>query len=105
EGNGLDGLYIAQEIASNNPDINIHIYIPGRVNQSDLDLFKTKYKEISSIKNIKLSQDIYAKDIPNGDLIIEALCGTGLDGDGLYKRSADILKRIVHFSKPIIAID
>jgi NAD(P)H-hydrate repair Nnr-like enzyme with NAD(P)H-hydrate epimerase domain len=105
EGNGLDGLYVASDMASSNPDINIHIYIPGRVNQSDLELFKTKYKDIAAIKNIKLSQDIYAKDIPNGDLIIEALCGTGLEGDGLYKRSADILKRIVHFSKPIVAID
>lgn len=105
EGNGLDGLYIAEEIILNNPSINISIYIPGRVNQAESELFKSKYKELGGNRNIKLHQDIYAKDILNGDLIIEAIVGTGLIGESLYKRSADILKRIIRFSKPIVAID
>jgi NAD(P)H-hydrate repair Nnr-like enzyme with NAD(P)H-hydrate epimerase domain len=105
EGNGLDGLYIAEDLIQRNEAIKVSIYIPGRVNQAESELFKTKYKEISSNRKVELHQDIYAKDIPNADLIIEAIAGTGFEGESLYKRSADILKRIVHFSKPIVAID
>jgi NAD(P)H-hydrate repair Nnr-like enzyme with NAD(P)H-hydrate epimerase domain len=105
EGNGLDGLYIAECLATENRDCSISIYVPGRVNQSDSDLFKTKYKDLSKFPNIKLFQDIYAKDVPQGDLILEALCGTGFEGESLYKRSADLVRRVVHFSVPMIAID
>ncbi len=117
-GNGLDALYIAEELEkyyrdfksndgkeSNERNLKIRIYIPGRVNQSDSELFRNKFLELSKNKNINLFQDVYAKDIPNGDLIIEALSGTGFEGDKLLKRSADVLRRIVHFSKPILAID
>ncbi len=100
-GNGLDGLYIAEELFKNGKEVEV--FIPDRVNHSDNDLFKEKFKELSQTVSIK--QDIYAKDVVQPELLIEALIGTGFSGEKVYKRTADILKRVSHFNCPIIAID
>ncbi len=100
-GNGLDGLYIAQELFKAGRAVSI--YIPDRVSHSDSELFQNKFQELS--KKITIKQDVYAKDIPQADLIIEALIGTGMSGEKVYKRTADIIKRVSHFECSIIAID
>jgi hypothetical protein len=54
---------------------------------------------------IKIKQDCYAEDVIQSDVNLECLVGTGLKADKLNKRFADVIKRISHFIKPLIAID
>lgn len=109
EGNGLDGLSTAINLLKSG--LNVYVYIFGRVHLSSTQLFKDLYTQLEELKktnsNLHLKQDCYSKDIKNIEdgIILEALVGTGIEGEVLNKRYIDVINRITHFGVDIVAID
>ncbi len=107
-GNGADGLATAYELARLESK-KVNVYLIGRWNSIEDEVGKTLYKKLKEsekeLTNLVVKQEVYAPDIENGDIIIEALVGTGIIGETLNKRFRDVIKRISHFVKPIIALD
>lgn len=107
-GNGTDGLATALELARN--EVQVKLYIAGRVNLSEDETFKKLFKTLNLerkkyLEFLTVKQDVYAKDILRADVIIEALVGTGISKEKLNIRFSDIVRRISHFNAPIVALD
>jgi NAD(P)H-hydrate epimerase len=104
-GNSGDGIALALQLLGKN--ILIKVYLIGRANYITDPATKELWEELynKDIENLELKQDAYAQDIDQSDLNIECLAGTGFQGDKLNKRFADVIKRISHFTKPLIAMD
>jgi hydroxyethylthiazole kinase-like uncharacterized protein yjeF len=107
-GNAADGLATAYHLSCNGVK-NVTVYLVGRnkqfTNPITQDIFDELYEFAKKEENITIKQDCFAKDIENHDVFVEALVGTGLEGVKLSKRFRDVVKRMVHFKKPIVAID
>ncbi len=107
-GNSGDGLATAFHLSCIGAE-NVTVYLAGRKQQIESqitrDIFSDVLERSEKENNLTVKQDVFAKDIEKHDVIIEALVGTGLEGSKLLKRFRDIIKRVAHFSKPIIAID
>ncbi|MDQ6985492.1 MAG: NAD(P)H-hydrate epimerase [Candidatus Dojkabacteria bacterium] len=104
-GNGADGIATAIALAKGNKDLEINTYLIGRSNLVEEPVINLLLAKLVKLKNINFIQDAYAKDIENSDVIIESLVGTGLKGEKLNKRFRDVIKKISHYKKPIIALD
>lgn len=106
-GNASDGLATAINLVKLNLDVTV--YIIGRVSYSGSTIFKELYQELEELKvlykGLSIKQDCYAEDIVQGDVNIEALVGTGIEGTKLNKRFQDCINRISHFKSKLVAID
>lgn len=106
-GNASDGLSLAINLTKLN--LQVSVYIIGRVSYSGSTIFKKLYTELDELKDnynaLKIKQDCYADDIEQSDINIEAMVGTGLDGLKLNKRFQDCINRISHFKSILVAID
>ncbi|MCA9381568.1 hypothetical protein KC678_04850 [Candidatus Dojkabacteria bacterium] len=107
-GNSADGLATAFHLACMDVQ-EVTVFLATRKNQFDSTFAEDIYIELENkakeVQNLKIKNDCFATDIESKDVIVEALVGTGFEGESLHKRFKDIIKRISHFSSPIIAID
>ncbi len=103
-GNAADGFAVAKCLSETNIK-NIEVYVVGRLNLSEDLIAKELFQELTDYKDVNIKQDCYATDIPQGDVVVECLVGTGLEGNKLNKRFHDVIKRISHFNSILIAID
>lgn len=107
-GNGADGLATAYHLSCMGVD-NIQVYLCTRKqfisNSVTIAILDEIISRSENEKNISIKQDAFAKDIENQDIFIEALVGSGIEGEKLQKRFRDIIRRVSHFGSEIIAID
>jgi len=105
-GNGGDGFALASELNKNKVS-KVKVFLVGRGNQIQNPVSKELFDEIYNLKseNLQIYQDCYADDVEQGDINIECLVGTGLEGEKLHKRFHDVIKRVSHFTNPLIALD
>lgn len=104
-GNATDALSTAIALNKLNTELEIDIYLIGRKNLINHPIGRKYIDEISKNKNINLHNDCYASDVKQSEVNIEALVGTGLEGNKLNKRFYDVIKRISHFQNKLVAID
>jgi hydroxyethylthiazole kinase-like uncharacterized protein yjeF len=109
-GNSGDGLSVAFHLAKAGVKM-VRIFLIGRANQIEHPSTAVIWSKLYAFykdqkpKNLLIKQDCYAADISQGDVVIEALVGTGISRDVLNKRFHDVIKRISHFDSILIAID
>ena len=107
-GNSGDGLATAFHLSKMGAQ-QVTAYLSARKNQIENKITKAIFEDVVSEakdnENFIVKQDAFSKDISKHDFIVEALVGTGLKGNKLYKRFRDIIKRVTHFGVPIIALD
>lgn len=103
-GNGADGLSTASHLAASGAMVTL--YLVGRATSLETQTAKQQWIRLKEQNAVTLvvKQDVFATDIDNHDVIVEALVGTGLQGK-VTKRFRDVIKRISHFKQPILAID
>ncbi|MEP7103633.1 MAG: NAD(P)H-hydrate epimerase [Candidatus Dojkabacteria bacterium] len=104
-GNGGDGFAVAYELVKKVKKIGI--YLVGRPNSIEDPVARELWDKLKKLSqaNLTIKQDCYAKDITQGDVTLECLIGTGLVGEKLNKRFGDVIKRVSHFKKSIVALD
>ncbi len=107
-GNAGDGLTTAFHLSCLGVK-KVNVYLATRKQYIENDITKNIFEDVleraKEEENLEVNQDVFAKDVKKGDVIIEALVGTGFEGEKLLKRFKDIIKRIAHFGAPIVAID
>lgn len=109
-GNGADGLATAIELTKNRVRM-VKVYLVGRQNFIENPIGAKLFNELQQLLsknksyNLSIKQDCFAKDIEQPEVLIEALVGTGLEGNKLNKRFSDVIKRISHFNSKLVAID
>ncbi|MCA9387022.1 NAD(P)H-hydrate epimerase [Candidatus Dojkabacteria bacterium] len=107
-GNAADGLATAFHLACMDVS-SVTVFLATRKNQFDStfaeDVFYDVEKKAKESKNLTIKNDCFANDIQDQDIMVEALVGTGFEGEVLHKRFKDIIKRVSHFKAPLIAID
>lgn len=107
-GNAVDAILTACEL-SNKTDSIITVYLIGRTTNNTSEFFNLAWEKLEKVckknKNVTFKQEVYAEDVEQHTVLLEALTGTGIEGVKLNKRFKDIVARISHFESKIIAID
>jgi NAD(P)H-hydrate repair Nnr-like enzyme with NAD(P)H-hydrate epimerase domain len=107
-GNAVDAILTTCEL-SNKTDSIITVYLIGRTTNNTSEFFNLAWEKLEKVckknKNVTFKQEVYAEDVEQHTVLLEALTGTGIEGVKLNKRFKDIVARISHFESKIIAID
>ncbi|WKN33028.1 NAD(P)H-hydrate dehydratase [Porifericola rhodea] len=100
--NGGDGLAFARLLHQHN--CKIHVYTVGASNKGsdDFKTNRTRLRELVSVKNIEVEQDI--PEIPREAIVIDALFGSGLSRkvEGIF---AKVIEKINASEAAVVSID
>lgn len=110
--NGADGISCVLELLKTQGSrLKVQCYIVGRSQDFKTPEIAIKFKELKKYKktgknkaSLSIFTDSFAKDIKEGDLIVESLLGSGIKGS-LRKRFSDITSKIKRSRSYKIAID
>lgn len=101
--NGGDGFAIARHLMGKNYEVTIFLVCGEEFSKDAFVNYNILRKMGANI--IKLTEDNFSEyDITSGDLIVDAIFGTGVHGE-IMGLAADVIKRINNNAKKVLSVD